>query len=209
MLLGERLAWVTWKVLLTWENVDCLGPQIPNSRSTFRVKITGLYPRVRVDTSATAAVGQAGGVLLTRTVTATGLDRSLSVALARWRKPLAVHDPGKIITDLALSLALGGDCLADLAVLRAEPGVYGRVASDPTVSRAITALASDVPAGLKAIDNARAAAREQAWRLAGEHAPDHGSDAKQPLIIDLDATLVTSHLRRRMPHRRSRSGSIR
>jgi Transposase DDE domain group 1 len=157
------------------------------------VKITGLYPRVRVDTSATAAVGQAGGVLLTRTVTATGLDRHLSAGLSRWRKPLAVHDPGKIITDLALSLALGGDCLADLAVLRAEPGVYGRVASDPTVSRAIAALASDAPAALKAIDAARAAAREQAWRLAGQHAPDHGSDAKHPLIIDLDATLVTSH----------------
>ena len=61
------------------------------------VKSTGLYPRVRVDTSATAAVGQAGGVLLTRTVTATGLDRLLSLALARWRKPLAVHDPGKIL----------------------------------------------------------------------------------------------------------------
>ena len=110
MLVGDWLAWVTWKVLLTWENVDCLGPQIPNSRSTFRVKITGLYPRVRVDTSATAAIGQAGGVLLTRAVTATGLDRHLSSALLGWRKPLAVHDPGKIITDLALSLALGGTC---------------------------------------------------------------------------------------------------
>jgi len=157
------------------------------------VKSTGVYPRVRVDTSATAAVGQAGGVLLTRTVTATGLDRHLCAALARWRKPLAVHDPGKIITDLALSLALGGDCLADLAVLRAEPGVYGRVASDPTVSRAIAALAGDAPAVLKAIDTARAAARERAWQLAGGHAPDQGSDAKHPLVIDLDATLVTSH----------------
>src|SRR5665811_861805 len=131
-----------------------------------RDRITGLYPRVRVDTSATAALGQAGGVLLTRTVTATGLDRFLSSALAGWRKPLAVHDPGKIITDLALSLALGGDCLADLAVLRAEPGVYGRVASDPTVSRAITTLASDAPGALKAISTARAAARERAWALA-------------------------------------------
>ena len=170
------------------------------------MKITGLYPRVRVDTSATAAVGQAGGVLLTRTVTATGLDRHLSAVLARWRKPLAVHDPGKIITDLALSLALGGDCLADLAVLRAEPGVYGRVASDPTVSRAIAALAGDAPAVLKAIDTARAAARERAWQLAGRHAPDHGSDAKQPLVIDLDATLVTSHSKN-TPRRRSNAAS--
>jgi len=171
------------------------------------VKITGLYPRVRVDTSATAAVGQAGGVLLTRTVTATGLDRALSAALARWRKPLAVHDPGKIITDLALSLALGGDCLADLAVLRAEPGVYGRVASDPTVSRAIATLAGDAPAVLKAIDTARAAARERAWQLAGRHAPDHGSDAKHPLVIDLDATLVTAHWRRNTQRRRSNAAS--
>ena len=35
-------------------------------------KTTGFYPRVRVDTSASGAVGQAGGVLLTQTVTATG-----------------------------------------------------------------------------------------------------------------------------------------
>ena len=157
------------------------------------MKITGLYPRVRVDTSATAAMGQAGGVLLTRTVTATGLDRHLSAALARWRKPLQVHDPGKIITDLALGLALGGDCLADLALLRAEPGAYRRGAADPTVSRAIATLAGDAPAVLKAIDTARAAAREQAWPLVGRHAPDHGTDAKRPLVNDLDATLVTSH----------------
>lgn len=62
-------------------------------------------------------------MLLIRTVAVTGLDRFLSAALSRWRKPMAIHDPGKIITDLALSLALGGDCLADLALLRAEPGV--------------------------------------------------------------------------------------
>lgn len=203
MLVGEWLAWGMWKVLLTWENVDCRGPQVPNSRNTFRVKSTGLYPGARVDTSATAAAGQAGGVLLTRTVTAAGLDRHLSAALARWRKPLAVHDPGKIITDLALSLALGGDCLADLAVLRAEPGVYGRVASDPTVLRAIAALAGDAPAVLKTIDTARAAARERAWQLAGRHAPDHGSDAQQPLVIDLDATLVTSHSDKETLPRRS------
>lgn len=37
--------------------------------------------------------------------------------------------------------ALGGDYLADVAVLRAQPHVFGPVASDPTVSRLITALA--------------------------------------------------------------------
>jgi hypothetical protein len=36
-----------------------------------------------------------------------------------------------VITDLALTLALGGDCLADVALLGAEPAVFGLVASDP------------------------------------------------------------------------------
>ncbi|MBC7307804.1 MAG: IS1380 family transposase [Dietzia sp.] len=156
-------------------------------------KTTGFYPRVKVDTSASGAVGQAGGVLLTETVTASGLGRELWAALGPWRKPNAVHDPAKVIIDLAVTLALGGDCLADMAVLRAEPGVYGPVASDPTVSRTITALAADAPAALKAINAARSSARAQAWSLAGARAPDHDATAQDPLIIDLDATLVTAH----------------
>ena len=66
-------------------------------------KTTHLYPRVHTDTTGSAAVGQAGGVLLTETIRAVGLDRELSAALARWRRPLAVHDPGKVITDLAVT----------------------------------------------------------------------------------------------------------
>ena len=154
---------------------------------------TGFYPRLSVDTTTSGAVGQAGGVLLTETIAATGLGRELSAALGRRRKPLAIHDPAKVVTDLALTLALGGDCLADIAVLRAEPGVYGRVASDPTVSRTIDALAADAPAALKAINTARAAARKRAWSLAGTQAPDYATSARNPLIVDLDATLVASH----------------
>ena len=101
----------------------------------------------------------------------------MSKALSPWRKPLAVHDPAKVILDLAVTVGLGGDCLADVALLRAEPGVYGRVASDATVSRTIDGLAKDAPAALRAIDAARAVARARAWDLAGEHAPDHGATA--------------------------------
>ena len=92
-----------------------------------------------------------------------------------------------------MSLALGGDCLADSALLRAEPGVFGRVASDPTVSRLIDAVAGDADAALAAIESARAAARARVWALAGDHAPDYDTDGSSPLIIDVDATLVTAH----------------
>jgi Transposase DDE domain group 1 len=154
---------------------------------------TGLYPRPHVDTCGSAAVGQAGGVLLVETIRTSGIDRDLSAALAAWRKPLAVHDPAKIVLDLAVGLAVGGDCLADVNLLRAEPQVFGPVASDPTVSRLVDTLAADVDRALAAIESARAQARARVWALAGAHAPDHDSDAASPLIIDLDATLVRSH----------------
>ena len=101
--------------------------------------------------------------------------------------------PGKIVLDLAVAVAVGGDCLADVALLREEPGVFGPVASDPTVSRLFTTLAAEAPTALRAINTARAAARQIAWAHAGEHAPDHDISAKNPLIIGLDATLVTAH----------------
>jgi len=168
---------------------------------------TGFYPRLRVDTSRVSAVGQAGGVLLTETIRASGLAGELSSALERWRKPTAIHDPAKIVLDLAVSLALGGDCLADITLLRAEPAVFGRVASDPTVSRTIDGLATDVDAALKAIDVARAAARATVWASAGEAAPDHGCDAQDPLILDVDATLVGSHSEKQHAKPRSNAGS--
>ncbi len=157
------------------------------------MKPTVVYPSVRVDAAGRGVVSMAGGVLLVETVRATGLDRALSVALTPWMAPTATHDPGKVLCDLAVSLALGGDCLADVAVLRAEPEVYGLVASDPTVSRMVDRLATDVDTVLAAIGRARAAARARAWTAAGVHAPDSAVSADDPLILDLDATLVTAH----------------
>ena len=154
---------------------------------------TGFYPRLRADAGGAAVVSQAGAVVLVETIRRLGLDRELSAATARWRRPRAVHDPGKVVMDLAVTLALGGDCLADIAVLRAEPGLFGPVASDPTVSRVIDALAKDADGALAAIDSARANVRARAWRAAGRHAPDHGTDAARPLVLDIDATLVSAH----------------
>ena len=157
------------------------------------MKGIGLCPRVHVDTAGVGVVSQGGGVALVERARVAGLGRALSSVLSPWRKPMAIHDPAKVITDLAITLALGGDCLADIALLRAEPAVFGRVASDPTVSRTIDALAADAPRALKAIDAARASARSAVWRAAGARAPDHGISADVPLIIDTDATLVTAH----------------
>jgi Transposase DDE domain group 1 len=153
------------------------------------VKTTSRRPKITVTADGSGVVSQAGGLLLTRALQVTGLDAGLSAGLARWRPPRAVHDPGKVIADLAVTLALGGDCLADIAMLRAEPALFGPVPSDPVVSRLITRLAADAPRALKSIRAARAAARERAWVLAGKSAP--GADGGL-VTVDIDATIVTA-----------------
>jgi hypothetical protein len=146
--------------------------------------------KVAVSADGRGIVSQAGMLLLLETLRVTGLSRGLAGGLARWRAPRAVRDPGKIVTDLVVALALGGDCLADVAVLRAEPELAGPVASDPVVSRLVSALATDLPRALRAIRAARAAARERAWALAGERAP--GADGSL-IGVDIDATIVLAH----------------
>jgi hypothetical protein len=92
-----------------------------------------------------------------------------------------------------VTLAVGGDCLADLAVLRAEPDLFGRLASDSTVSRTVDRLAADPVTALQAINSARATARAAAWQLAGDRALDHG----------IARRCTTGRRRRRHPHHRA------
>lgn len=80
-------------------------------------------------TGGESLVSHAGGALLVETARRNGLAKESSARCRAWRRPLAVHDPGKIVLDLALMVALGGDTAWDLGVLRAPPGLFGLVAS--------------------------------------------------------------------------------
>jgi hypothetical protein len=138
-------------------------------------------------------VSSAGGVLLRQTLRLSGAQRALSVALAPWRGRRAIHDPGKIVCDVATAVALGGDCLADLAVVRAQPGIFGPVASDPTVSRLVSTLAAEAEAALPAIRAARAQARAAVWARRRPLAGMPGRRDGGQVIVDIDATLITAH----------------
>ncbi|WP_425315420.1 aldo/keto reductase [Streptomyces prasinopilosus] len=148
-----------------------------------------VVPRSR-DGGGRGAVSQAGTVLLVETVRRTGLDAALSAALAPWRKARAVHDPGKVLLDVALAVALGGDRLADVTMLRAEPAVFGPVASDPTVPRLVDTLAAGGIRALTALCAARAAVRESLEAslrrlktdrvdLSWAHAPDYATPIEE------------------------------
>jgi hypothetical protein len=132
-------------------------------------------------------ISSAGAALLLRFAQVSGLSKRLSDALSPWRPVRSVHDPGKTVLDLAVTIALGGDCLADAAVVRAQPELFGTVASEPTISRLIDTLGDDSNAVIAAIRGARAATRAVVWShqwpipIAGQ------------VVVDLDATLIGAH----------------
>jgi hypothetical protein len=139
-------------------------------------------------------VSSSGGLLLREAIRVCGLGRGLSAALWPWRPGRAVHDPGKVLLDVATAVALGGDCLADLAAVRAQPTLFGAVASDPTVSRLFALLAGDVDEAVAAIRAARASARAAVWARRRPLPGTPGTrDGGGQVIVDIDATLVTAH----------------
>jgi Transposase DDE domain group 1 len=148
---------------------------------------------VVLDSVRESLISSSGGLLLRESIRVAGQERALSAALASWRSPRVTHDPGKVLVDLAVAVALGGDCAADLAVVRAQPEVFGSVASDPTVSRLIAALADDIDVSLPAIRSARARSRAAAWARCRPLAGRPGSRDGGMVVVDLDATLVTAH----------------
>jgi hypothetical protein len=119
-----------------------------------------------------------GLVWLAETADLCGLTAGLDDAFAG--VPARVHRPGRTIAQMVLALADGATALSDVAVLRNQPAVVGRVASDPTVWRTFNQVG---PVELRGIARARAAARERAW------AAGAGPDG-EVLVIDIDATIV-------------------
>jgi hypothetical protein len=71
---------------------------------------------------------------------ATGLSSAVSEALAPLRQRDSGHDPGRVAVDLAVMLADGGETIADLAVLRNQSALFGRVASDASAWRVLDAV---------------------------------------------------------------------
>src|SRR3954462_6825005 len=140
---------------------------------------------VTVEVSADGAglVSHAGSALLAQMADQLGFTGALSRSLGSIKQRRRGHDPGRVIRDLAVMLADGGECVSDLGAVRDQQALFGPVASDSTAFRVIDRVAGD-PALLDALRAAHARARERFWQL-------HG--APERLTIDVDATLITAH----------------
>lgn len=140
-------------------------------------------------------VAHAGSVATRLLADRTGLTGEFSAAMAR-RSFSPFHDRGRVLVDVAVMLADGGEAIADIDVLRHQSSVLGPVASAPTVWRTLDEV---TPGRLKKIAKARAHARRQVWaRLVTEHSgipasKVAGTDLGEVIVLDVDATIVVSH----------------
>ena len=148
-----------------------------------KVQRDGRSFTVEVTADGEGLVSHAGSALLAQVADKTGLTRALSLELAGLRERRGGHDPGRVVRDLAVMLADGGDCLADLGAVRDQQPLFGAVASDSTAFRAVAAIARE-PGLLEGLRAAHARARGRAWKLGLR---------PERVTIDLDATLITAH----------------
>ncbi len=137
--------------------------------------------RFQITTDGEGIANHVGSAALTELADVLGLTKALSVAMAPTRSRRSAHDPGRVLRDLIVMIADGGDCVSDLAVLRDQPSLFGEVASTSTAWRVIDRMGAADLAGLR---DARRHVREQAWRRGGR---------PQQIVLDFDATLVTAH----------------
>jgi hypothetical protein len=120
-------------------------------------------------------------VLLALTAQRLGLADGLAGALAGTRQRRSAHDPGRVLCDLAVMAADGGSCVSDLAVMAGQGALFGNIASVATARRVLLSVGE---AEIEEVRQARALARQRAWKAGA--APDR-------VILDFDATPISIH----------------
>lgn len=157
------------------------------------LKNTGVFPAVPVATSGQALVSHAGLNVLTSFVDALGFNRLCEDRLGQFVKARASYRPGAILGSLALMLAAGGEHVSDLDILRSSPGVFGKITSNSTISRFFERTVANPDLFDYGFQTLSRELRSRVWEAAGDRNPALTATAVDPLILDLDATLVTSH----------------
>ena len=87
--------------------------------------------RVEVAADGTGLVSRAGVALLRELTINTGLGTGWSAALLDTYAGIPMHLPGRVLADLAVMIADGGDALAHLATLRDQDKLFIDSACQP------------------------------------------------------------------------------
>jgi hypothetical protein len=137
--------------------------------------------KVDVRADGTGLSSRAGTSLLALVAQRLGLTDGLCAALQDTRARRSAHDPGRVLCDLAVMAADGGRCVSDLAALAGQRALFGEVASVSTARRVLLSIGASE---LESIKQARALARERAWRAGA---------TPERVILDFDSTPIEAH----------------
>jgi len=110
-----------------------------------------------------------------------GLTSAYSTALPWTGERAPGQDRGRLLAQVAVTLAGGGVCVSDVAALRDQPDLFGEVASSATIWRAVHQVDDK---SLEALRAARATARAKVWNTFG---------APEETTLDIDAALIEIH----------------
>ena len=95
---------------------------------------------VEVTADGEGLVSHAGVALLVELADRIGLTAALSSALAETRERRSAHDPGRVLRDVAVMLADGGDCVTDVDAYRGQERLFGARASETTTHRVLKSI---------------------------------------------------------------------
>jgi hypothetical protein len=159
------------------------------------VHVTGWSRDLSVEVGGRDVINHAGAAALRLIADRSGLTGGLSRALFR-RGFVPVHDRGRVLADTAVLIADGGRVLSDLAMLRDQGELFGSVASDSTLWRALAEIGEPQR---RRIARQRARTRERVWSLIelrhGRIPPSRVADQDlgRTIVIRMDASLVIAH----------------
>jgi hypothetical protein len=140
--------------------------------------------RVVVEPGGTGVVAHVGLHALGCFADRLGLGDTLSSAIPWSGNGVPVHDRGKVLIQMALTLAGGGESCLDIEHLRIGVDLFGSVPSDTTVARRFHEISPSTRMG---IADAMAEVRSEVWHRSSVTT---GSD---PVLLDIDASLVEIH----------------
>jgi hypothetical protein len=161
------------------------------------VNVTGWSRGLEVTGGGQGVVSHAGLALLRHLADKTGLTGGLSRALATPR--MLVHDRGRVIADLACSIADGARVISDFRVMSDQRELFGLVASVPTAWRTLKEIALSRGRADRRIGAAVSVARRHAWaQVVARHGALPGVAVADEMLdgvvcIRLDATVTLAH----------------
>jgi hypothetical protein len=159
------------------------------------VELSAWSKDLTVEVGGGGVVSHAGSAAVRVIADGTGLTAGLSKALRR-RGFAPVHDRGRVLADAAVMIAGGGTVMSDLATLRDQGELFGPVASDPTLWRALNEIG---PVQRDRLARARARTRAHVWGLIqarhGRIPPSRVGerDLGATVVVRMDASILISH----------------